>query len=69
MLIVRGIISVKWVRPIISLVGMAGVTVGFFMGMVATEAYLGIVTLAITWWFKSRDTEKGKGNGTDGGSN
>lgn len=48
----------RWVRAFISIIGMAGVTIGFFLKMVSPEAYLGLVTLAITWWFKSRDEEK-----------
>ncbi len=50
-----------WVRPIITILGMAGVTAGFFLKMISPEAYLGIVTLAVTWWFKSRDEEKKNG--------
>ncbi len=48
----------KWVRPAISLIGVLGITIGFFLKMVSPESYLSLVTLAVVWWFKSRDTEK-----------
>ena len=48
----------KWIRPTISLIGLLGLTGGFFMGLIPPEAYVGIVAVAITWWFKSRDEEK-----------
>ena len=51
----------KWIRPIISLIGMSGLTAGFFMGLIPSEAYVGVAAIAITWWFKSRDEEKLKG--------
>lgn len=52
----------RWVRAVISIIGMGGVTIGFFLKMVSPEAYLGLVTLAITWWYRSRDSEKEKEN-------
>lgn len=48
----------KWVRPAISIIGMVGVTVGFFMGKVEPIAYLLIVEAVVLWWFRSRDEEK-----------
>ena len=49
------------VRPLISLIGVIGITAGFFLGKIGADAYLGIVAVAITWWFKSRDDEKAGG--------
>ena len=51
----------KWIRPIISLVATGGVTAGFFLGLIPPEAYIGLATAAIVWWFKSRDETKAKG--------
>lgn len=59
----------KWIRPILSLIGMIGVTWGFYADKISAEAYLGLVTAIVIWWFKSRDDEKNKRNGgrrTDG---
>lgn len=60
----------KWVRPTISLIAVLGITVGFFMGMVTAEAYVPLMAVAVTWWFKSRDEAKRVENGVqDGTSN
>ena len=48
----------KWVRPIISLIAVGGLTVGFFMGKVNPEAYIGVMSMAIAWWYKERDATK-----------
>lgn len=48
----------KWVRPVISIIAMLGITYGFFVGKVATDTYVLIAGGAIAWWFKSRDDEK-----------
>ncbi len=48
----------KWIRPIISLIAVLGITGGFFVGKIGTEAYLTIMAITITWWYKSRDDEK-----------
>jgi hypothetical protein len=50
--------NIQWVRAIISLIGILGVTVGFFMKIISGDAYLGVVTMTIVWWYKSRDEEK-----------
>jgi len=52
----------KWIRPAISLVGILGLTAGFFMGKIGAEAYVGIIGVVVTFWFKSRDAEKDKAN-------
>ncbi len=51
----------SWVRPIISIMGMSGFTVGFFMKMIDPVAYGILVTGTIVWWFKARDEEKANG--------
>lgn len=48
----------RWVRALISIVGVLGITGGFFLDKIPAEAYIGIMAMAITWWFKSRDEEK-----------
>lgn len=53
----------KWVRPTIAVIFAVGVTVGFFMKLLTSEAYLPIAAVAITWWFKSRDEENSINNG------
>ncbi len=51
----------KWIRPTISLIATLGITVGFFLKMISTDAYVGLMAVAITWWFKSRDESKKNG--------
>ena len=48
----------KWIRPLISIIGIAGITAGFFLKMINADAYIGLVAVTVTWWFKSRDGEK-----------
>ncbi len=48
----------EMIRPLISLIGVLGLTVGFFMDKINPEAYIGVMAMAITYWFKSRDEEK-----------
>lgn len=51
----------RWVRPAISLIATLGITAGFFLGKISAEAYIGLMAVAITWWFRSRDEEKRNG--------
>ncbi len=51
----------KWVRPLISLMFMFSLSIGWFMSMVSTDAFIGQGAVAVTWWFKSRDEEKKNG--------
>ncbi|MDD5353265.1 MAG: hypothetical protein PHS93_08915 [Candidatus Omnitrophica bacterium] len=48
----------SWIRPIIALMAMGGLIVGFFMNKIPPDAYLAIASVAITWWFTSRDNDK-----------
>ena len=48
----------SWVRPILSIIGFSAVTAGFFMKMIDSAAYFGLVTGIVVWWFKSRDDER-----------
>ena len=48
----------KWIRPVISLIGIMGITVGFFMGKINAEAYILAVGVTITYWYKARDEAK-----------
>ena len=50
--------KMRWVRAIISLIGVVGITGGFFMKLISTDAYVGLMAISITWWYKSRDEEK-----------
>ena len=50
--------KVKWVRPVISIIAVLGLTVGFFLKLVTSEAYVPVMAMAIAWWFQSRDIEK-----------
>lgn len=50
----------RWIRPVISIIGMVGITVGFFMGLIDPEAYILAVGVTVTFWFKSRDEENKK---------
>jgi len=51
---------IKYVRPLISLIGMLGITAGFFLDKITAEAFILAVGVTITYWFKSRDEEKAK---------
>ena len=51
----------KWIRPAISLIGIIGITAGFFMGKITSEAYILAVGITVTYWYKSRDEEKRNG--------
>jgi len=48
------------VRPALSIIGMCGATVGFFVDKFPIEAYGILVTAVVLWWFRSRDEEKAK---------
>ncbi len=48
----------KWIRPTLALLFAIGMTVGFFMDKISAEAFIGIGSVAITWFFKSRDETK-----------
>jgi hypothetical protein len=48
----------SWIRPIIALMAMVGLMVGFFTDKIPPDAYLAIASVAITWWFTSRDNDK-----------
>ena len=53
----------RWIRPVISLVGIGGLTAGFFLGKITAEAYVLAIGVTVTYWFKSRDEEKRNGVG------
>jgi len=53
--------KVKWIRPTISLIAVIGLTGGFFLDKISPEAYIGLMAVAITYWYKSRDEEKKHG--------
>ena len=50
----------KWIRPAITAALAIGVTVGFFLDKITSEAFFGFATGLIVYWFKSRDNEKEK---------
>lgn len=52
----------RWVRPVISLIGILGLTVGFFLDKITPEAYILAIGVTVTYWFRSRDEEKRKGD-------
>lgn len=47
-----------WVRPFITLVAVLGLTVGFFVGKVTADAYVPLMAMTISWWFRARDESK-----------
>lgn len=49
------------VRPILSIIAMCGINVGFFMDKISAEAYLTLMAVTIIFWFKSRDAENKTG--------
>ncbi len=49
------------VRPVISLIAVIGINVGFFMDKISPEAYLAIMAVTVIYWFKSRDESKQEG--------
>jgi hypothetical protein len=50
----------NWIRPLITIIAICGLTVGFFLKMISAEVYAPIVTMTIIYWFKSRDEAKNK---------
>ncbi len=48
----------KWLRPILAMLSMIGVLIGFFVGKISPEAFLAIASVTITWFFKARDDDK-----------
>ena len=48
----------RWFRPAITGILVAGLTAGFFMDKITAEVFVPLVAVAITWLFKSRDEEK-----------
>ncbi len=50
----------RWVRPFATVIAMLGINAGFFLDKIPVEAYLPIMGGIITWWFSSRDQDKGK---------
>ena len=47
------------IRPLISLIFAISMVIGTFKGLLPVEGLIGLATMAITFWFKSRDEEKG----------
>jgi hypothetical protein len=50
----------KWFRGVFSAVFVGGITYGFIAGMIPWAAYMGAALLAVGWWYKERDKEKGQ---------
>ncbi len=51
--------DIKWVRAIISLLGIMGISYGALIAkLISPDAYITIITATIIWWYKSRDEEK-----------
>lgn len=46
------------VRPVVMLAFAAALIVGFFLGKVGGEAFLGAYAVVQTWFFKSRDERR-----------
>jgi hypothetical protein len=44
------------VRPVVTLLLVAALVVGFFLGKVTPDAFIPIVAGAIGYWFSSRQT-------------
>jgi len=48
----------KWIRPVITIIAVSGLTVGFFLGRIPSEAYVPLMAITITYWFRARDEAK-----------
>ena len=46
------------IRPIIALVAIFALTIGFFINKVPAEAYVPLMAMVVTYWFRARDEEK-----------
>ena len=51
-------VDMSWIRPIISLIAVGGITAGFFLRLINPETYVALMAVTVTWWFKSRDETK-----------
>lgn len=49
--------SNEWIKPVLAVIGMIGLTVGFFMRLISAEAYIGIVAVTITYWFNDLNNQ------------
>ena len=58
----------RWIRAIISLIAVGGITTGFFLKLIAAETYVGLMAVTIAWWYKERDKTKEKENNKPNGS-
>ena len=56
-------ILMKFVRPVITLIAVLGLTIGFFTDKVTADAYVPLMAMTIVYWFKSLDREKENHNG------
>jgi len=50
----------KWFRPVFIGLLIITVIIGFFVGLVPSEAFVPFATGLVVYWFKSRDEEKSK---------
>lgn len=48
----------KYVRPVVTFIFAAGITGGFFLGMVSAEAFIGVAGIAVGFWFQARESSK-----------
>lgn len=48
----------RWIRPIITLIAVGGLTVGFFAGKVPGDSYIPLMAGTISWWYAARDNTK-----------
>jgi len=46
------------VRPVATLAIVAAIIAGFFMGLVAPEAFMGVAILIVKYWFDAPDEVK-----------
>ena len=46
---------VKYVRPVVTLIAVVGLTVGFFQGKIEPGTYAPLMAVTIVFWFRARD--------------
>ena len=51
----------KTVRPLVTLAFASAITAGWLLGRLSDDAFLGVASMAIAFWFQRREEPSGNG--------